>query len=92
MILATDDEPIGIDIEKIDQKRNFLKIANRLKFKNCRTVQDFYKYFTAYEAEFKLGKEYQKPYHLFFEREDFMICVATLSKKSIETITQKNFL
>ena len=91
VVLAIDDKPIGVDIEKIDETRDFKKIANRLKFKNCQTAQDFTKSFTAYEADFKLGKEHNHPKHQFFERDGFIICVSSLTRKKIELI-EKNLL
>ena len=43
----------GIDIEKIKQ-RDFTKIAKRMHF-TCATLEEFYKEWTKFEAEYKLG-------------------------------------
>ena len=83
VVLATDDEPIGVDIERIDNKRNFQKIALRMKFGKCNTVEDFYKKWTAYEADFKLNPNNKKTSHRFFVHDGFMICISSLRKKEI---------
>ena len=89
--MATDNEPIGVDIEKIDQNRDFKKIAARMKFGLCQNVKEFYQKWTAYEADFKLGIKYKNPSHQFIEHDSFMICISSLSQKEI-TLTEKNLL
>ena len=86
VILAVCNQPVGIDIEKISDKRNFEGIAKRLKFKENLSLEDFYQAFTAYEANFKLGSEIKAPYHHFFKWNDFMVCVALKTEEKVEII------
>lgn len=89
VVLATDDHPIGVDIEKIDETRDFQKIALRMKFGSCQTAKDFCKKWTAYEADFKLGAKNAHPKHQFIEHDDFIICVSSLTRKTAELIEKK---
>lgn len=86
VVLAVDEKPVGIDIEKIDQTRDFQKIAARMRFGVCKTAKDFCKKWTAYEADFKFGRRDKKPLHRFFEHDGFMICVSSLRRKEIKLI------
>ncbi len=54
--LGFSDAVCGIDIEKITE-RDFISIAKRMNFKS-KTLEEFYQDWTKYEAEYKLGKEY----------------------------------
>jgi len=87
VVLATDDEPIGVDIEKINQKRDFQKIAARMKLGACKDEKEFCKKWTAYEADFKLGLEHKNPSHQFIEHDGFMICIASLHSKPNLTVS-----
>ncbi len=89
VVLAADDHPIGVDIEKIDESRDFQKIAMRMKFGTCQTAKDFCKKWTAYEADFKLGSKNTHPKHQFIERDDFMICISSLTRKTAEIVTHQ---
>ncbi len=91
VVLATDDNPIGIDIEKTDETRDFQKMASRMNFGTCQTPKDFYKKWTAYEADFKLGLEFKNPKHQFIEHEEFIICISSLTSKTAEIIERKLF-
>lgn len=53
--LAFSDVPCGIDIEK-KKDRDYKAIAKRLKF-DVDTEEEFYKEWTKYEAEYKLGSK-----------------------------------
>lgn len=89
VVLATDDEPVGVDIEKIDEPRDFKAIAKRMKFGACENATDFCKKWTAYEADFKLGREFENPSHRFFEHAGFIICVSSLQKKQSKITIKK---
>jgi len=55
LAIGFSDSECGLDIEKI-KNRDFLSIAKRLKFE-CNTLEEFYKEWTKYEAEYKLGEK-----------------------------------
>jgi len=80
VVLSISEEPVGVDIEKINSNRDFQKIAQRLEFNNVETAEDFYRAFTAYEADFKLGSKVQNLTHCFFKCQDFLICVSAAQK------------
>ena len=84
VVLAFDDEPIGIDIEKITNRKDFQTIAKRMKFKNCNTPYDFFKSWTAYEADFKCDAPKKRKTHLFIDHQGFLICVSSLGSKPLE--------
>ena len=46
----------GIDIEKVNNKRDWRAIAERMDFKS-QSEEEFYKDWTKYEAEYKLGNK-----------------------------------
>lgn len=59
--VCTSEKPIGIDIEKIDEKRNLEKLSNRVfcgeeleTFKNNPTPEQFYEIWTQKEAYSKI--------------------------------------
>lgn len=54
--LGFSDTNCGIDIERIDDKRDWQAIAERMKFKS-QSLEEFYKDWTRYEAEYKLGNK-----------------------------------
>ncbi|MBO4285001.1 MAG: hypothetical protein J5895_02070 [Alphaproteobacteria bacterium] len=90
VMLATDVFPVGIDIEELNPNRDFQKTANRLNFKTPVDALDFYKMFTQYEADFKLGKEYKTPHHRFFVLHGFAVCLSSL--KPIDDVSFYEFL
>lgn len=81
IILAVADEPVGIDIENIQKDVPFEQLAKRLGFhlKNP-DKESFFRSFTAYEADFKLGEEGEKR-HLFYSIDTFIICISLLNNK-----------
>lgn len=85
VVVALSDEPVGVDIEKITNKKNFQKIAERMHFENCKTPYDFFKSWTAYEADFKCGKQNALS-HTYIEHKDFLICVSSDTLKNTEII------
>lgn len=55
LVIAFSDNNCGVDIEKI-KNRNYVSISKRMNF-NADNLEDFYKEWTKYEAEYKLGEE-----------------------------------
>ncbi|MBR2299831.1 MAG: hypothetical protein IJ870_04575 [Alphaproteobacteria bacterium] len=90
VVLATDEEPVGVDIEKIDEQRDFKAVARRMKFENCENATDFCKKWTAYEADFKLGNEFENPFHRFFEYKGFIICISSLKNMQCNITLRQN--
>lgn len=74
IVLAFSDYDCGVDIEKI-KHRDYVAIANRMGFKSCETLRDFYIEWTKYEAEFKLGKVSQVS--KFFDIEGYIIAAVS---------------
>lgn len=83
VVLAVANQPVGTDIEKISTKRPFKAIAQRLKFENVTNIDDFYRAFTAYEADFKRGMKLSVPYHYFSKENGFMLCVSLSHQEPI---------
>ncbi len=84
LAIGFSDNECGIDIEKI-KDRNFLSIAKRMKF-DCNTLEEFYKAWTKYEAEYKLGEKSKSIKQIILEgyaitalsnniKEDFIIYI-----------------
>ena len=71
--LIFSDSNCGIDIEEI-KPRNFKEISERMSFKNCDTLENFYKAWTEYEAKYKLGKDYCTT--VSFKNDNYQICAA----------------
>lgn len=70
----------GIDIEFI-KERDFVKIARRMKFEECSSLDDFYKKWTEYEAAYKLNDEYKKIKH--YNYENYMISAVSTNNNEI---------
>ena len=70
----------GIDIEFI-KERDFVKIAKRMKFEECSSLENFYKKWTEYEAAYKLNDEYKKIKH--YNYENYMISAVSTSNNEI---------
>ena len=84
--LAVSDTPIGIDIENTATERSFDLIAERLKFPPCSDRLSFYKNFTRYEADYKLGNSSEIS-HFYYSIGTFIICISSLNnKENIEFI------
>ena len=60
------DNNCGIDIEVINDKKNWRAISERMKF-SSKSIEEFYKYWTEYEANYKLGSKYQSIYQTQIE-------------------------
>ena len=84
VILALSQNPVGIDAEYTIKKRNFKNICHFLNWKNCTNLKEFYKLFTQYEADYKLGSQHKKRLHTFLLWKKFIICVASYTKESME--------
>ena len=81
MLLAVSDNPIGIDIENMSEKRDFLAIAKRMNFSLSDNIPlSFYRCFTQYEADYKLGKIDGTIYHSFYSSNTFIICISYMNK------------
>ena len=84
VVVASDNEPVGVDIEKITEERNFQKIAARMKFKNCDTAYDFFKSWTAYEADFKRDSSAKTGTYTYIDYQGFLICLSSNKSENIE--------
>ena len=78
-----DDSEVGFDIEYI-KPRDFLSISQRMNFKlEENTLENFYKCWTKYEAEFKLGQMAIYTLSNVF-LDEYIISVASGSKKKFQ--------
>ena len=83
VVVAFSENPVGVDIEELTERKNYQRIAERMHFKNCATSDDFFKEWTAFEADFKLGKTKEKPKHTYINYQGFLICLASMSSQNI---------
>lgn len=76
VVIATDSkQPVGIDIENTDIKRDFIGLAETLKMRQPKSLEDFYKMFTEFEAAYKMGS---KPiYTKFIKHDSYLICITS---------------
>ena len=74
--LAISDSPVGIDAEDTTRKRNYKDVSRFLHLGDCQNKQDFYRLFTQYEADFKLGDNATKKQHLFWMWKTYLICLS----------------
>ena len=86
VVVAFSENPIGVDIEAADRRIDYKKIAERMKFENCNTPCDFFKCWTAYEADYKLGKTKERIHHTHLYREGFLICLASTDTSAAKII------
>ncbi len=84
VVLALSENPIGIDAEDTSKKRNYKNICRFLKWKNCPDLNEFYKLFTKYEANYKLASQNQKIHHTFLLWKKFIICTASTFNETAE--------
>jgi len=82
VVLALSETPVGVDVEYILKKRKYQEIAQFLHLGKCTDQKTFYKLFTQYEADYKLGHTTKKIDHTFFLWKNYLICSATFSKTS----------
>ena len=76
VVIATDSkQPVGIDIENTDIKRDFIGLAETLKMRQPKSLDDFYKMFTEFEAAYKMGS---KPICTkFIKHNNYLICITS---------------
>lgn len=77
VVLALSEREVGIDVEYISKTRQTKDIANFLEFKDCQDNLDFYKNFTAYEADYKSSLKTQNIAHNWFILNDYLICASS---------------
>lgn len=75
VIVAISDNIIGIDIEFINTKRDYIELGHFCGFKNINNPLDFYKSFTRYEAIVKAGATLSNV--SFFTIEQFLVCIVS---------------
>lgn len=80
-----DKNPVGFDIEFIKQ-RNYISIAERMKFNlNENSLEEFYKCWTKYEAEYKLQIEAKSFYSgIFIPHYAFSVASSEISDINIK--------
>lgn len=76
----------GIDIEVINDKKNWHAISERMKF-SSKSVEEFYKDWTTYEANYKLGSKYQSIYQTQLENY-YLTAVSEFSDEKFELYFQ----
>ena len=69
---------IGIDIEKM-KNRNFEKLARRYNISPNK--EDFYKFWTTYEAEIKLGDKAKNIFSQIIEKDYMLTCICNSKDK-----------
>ena len=74
VIACFDKYPCGIDIEYIKQK-NLDKLSKYFK-QNFKTQEDFYKYWTNREAQYKLNENTKNSYFAKFQNDYYMSIVS----------------
>ena len=82
VLVAFDNMPVGIDIEYI-KGRDYKAIAERMQFRlKADNLKEFYRFWTQYEAEYKLGN---KAISIISKEifNEYMLCVASC-KENIE--------
>ena len=78
VILGMDNKEIGVDVEDKSKRRNFKSLANVCHLKDVKDDLSFYREFTKYEADYKLGVTAKD--HQFYELENYLICLASEQK------------
>lgn len=92
VVLIVSDTPVGIDIEDSSRQRPFKEISDRLHFP-LTDQTDFYKHFTQYESDYKLGGGGSQIHHYFYSINTFIICISSLkNKENIEFIKSIPFV
>jgi len=82
VLLAVADSPAGIDIEDASKQKDFKQLSKRLGFHLSGDERlSFFRQFTRYEADYKLGEKESQIYHFYYSIDTFIICVSILNKK-----------
>jgi len=92
VVLALSKNKVGIDVEYISKTRQTKDIAKYLGFTDCQDNLDFYKQFTAYEADYKSSLKTQNITHNWFILNDYLICVSSFGNSKISTYQTIPFL
>lgn len=80
VMAAFDETDCGLDIEEI--KPRSLEALSKRYEKDFKTLEDFYKFWTEYEAEIKLQQKTQGKYSCVFQN-DYMLTVVSASPISL---------
>lgn len=73
VVATASNASVGIDIENVSVKRDFVSAAGLMGTKTPKTLHDFYKLFTEAEATYKLGEKADCVH--FISYGDYLICV-----------------
>lgn len=76
VVIAASNSPIGVDIEDISKRRDFISLAEFMGFNNVESLDDFYRLFTLYEAKYKAASNTNLKEH-FYKLGDYMICIVS---------------
>lgn len=93
VVATAANTPVGIDIENVSVKRDFVAASDVMGIKTPKTLYGFYKLFTESEATYKLGTTPVCTY--FIPRGDYLICVTAnhqFSKPSLKPFNAVSFL
>ena len=74
VVASADDTMVGVDIENVSVQRDFVEMAKVMNLPIPKSLIDFYKSFTKFEAIYKLGT--QPKCTKFIRYGDYLICVA----------------
>ena len=85
--VAFSENECGLDIEEM-KPRNLMHFEKRYN-RNFISIEDFYKFWTGYEAEIKLQKKAQAKYSCILLK-NFMLTVA--SESNIKTFSIENLM
>ena len=93
VIVAGSNMPLGADIENTEIARDFHTMAKLMDFRDIKTLNDFYRAFTSYEARYKM-RPYEPVQETFYKIKAHLICIASIEKFSTpmwdgSTITPK---
>ena len=78
VVATASNTPVGVDIENVSIKRDFVNAAVIAGIKTPKTLYDFYKLFTEAEAAYKLG---EKPVCThFIDYGYYLICITANHK------------
>lgn len=85
---AFDTAECGLDIEKM-KHRNFKLLAKRYK-RDFNSIENFYKFWTEYEAEIKLQQKIQGKFSCIFQ-DDFMLTAVSANSAFSEPSCINNY-
>ena len=89
--VAFDNGNVGLDIEFIQDRSNFEAIMERFGKKvDNPTLEDFYKFWTLYEAEYKLASEVKSVFSSKIDNDYMLTCVS--NNPLVSTFTVKKMI